>query len=271
MGRFLHPHLKITAGQQRARQISDDRRNLASYLLLSGDHVFSRFRLRLFQDIRKVKDTIRNDLLQWVQPPNSRGELRPVHDVLPAQNTVVNTTWLGLDYTRSKLKIKNTLRWQLYHQLDSDKALALRSTRDLTTFFGLINKAEYRIEIASLTLIPGWKSEFRRFNSFTAGEAARRELSQIAMLIVRKPVMFSTFIETGVEYHRFIQLQDPTPPRANDDFSELTALFQMTDISDYQGYRLTTVLGFSLSRLDVEVEDPSLNTRGFITVYAGIE
>jgi len=271
MGRFLHPHLKITAGQQRARQISDDRRNLASYLLLSGDHVFSRFRLRLFQDIRKVKDTIRNDLLQWVQPPNSRGELRPVHDVLPAQNTVVNTTWLGLDYTRSKLKIKNTLRWQLYHQLDSDKALALRSTRDLTTFFGLINKAEYRIEIASLTLIPGWKSEFLRFNSFTAGEAARRELSQIAMLIVRKPVMFSTFIETGVEYHRFIQLQDPTPPRANDDFSELTALFQMTDISDYQGYRLTTVLGFSLSRLDVEVEDPSLNTRGFITVYAGIE
>ncbi|MBT7587972.1 MAG: hypothetical protein HN558_20840, partial [Gemmatimonadetes bacterium] len=121
------------------------------------------------------------------------------------------------------------------------------------------------------TLIPGWKSEFLRFNSFTAGEAARRELSQIAMLIVRKPVMFSTFIETGVEYHRFIQLQDPTPPRANDDFSELTALFQMTDISDYQGYRLTTVLGFSLSRLDVEVEDPSLNTRGFITVYAGIE
>ena len=271
MGRFLHPHLKITAGQQRARQISDDRRNLASYLLLSGDHVFSRFRLRLFQDIRKVKDTIRNDLLQWVQPPNSRGELRPVYDVLPAQNTVVNTTWLGLDYARSKLKIKNTLRWQLYHQLDSDKALALRSTRDLTTFFGLINKAEYRIEIASLTLIPGWKSEFLRFNSFTAGEAARRELSQIAMLIVRKPVMFSTFIETGVEYHRFIQLQDPTPPRANDDFSELTALFQMTDISDYQGYRLTTVLGFSLSRLDVEVEDPSLNTRGFITVYAGIE
>ena len=98
-----------------------------------------------------------------------------MHDVLPAQNTVVNTTWLGLDYARSKLKIKNTLRWQLYHQLDSDKALALRSLRDRTTFFGLINKAEYRIEIASLTLIPGWKSEFLRFNSFTAGKAARRE------------------------------------------------------------------------------------------------
>ena len=46
---------------------------------------------------------------------------------------------------------------------------------------------------------------------------------------------------------------------------------QLADVSDYQGYRLTTVLGFSLSRLDFEVEDPTLSTRGFITVYAGIE
>ena len=272
VGRYLHPHLKLTAGQQRVQQISDERRNLASYLLLSGDHDFSRFRLRLFEDIRKVHDTIRNDLLQWVQPPNSRGELRPVHDVLPAQNTVVNTTWLGVDYTGSaKLKIENILRWQLYHQLDSGKALALRSMRDRTSFFGLINKAEYRINLGTLTLIPAWKSEFLRFSSFTAGEATRREWSQIAMLIARKPVMNSTHLEAGIEYHRFAQLQDPTPPRANDDFSEMTALIQMTDISDYQGYRLTTVLGFSLSRLDFEVEDPTLNTRGFITVYAGIE
>ena len=272
MGRFLHPHLKITAGQQRVRQISDDRRNLASYLLLSGDHVFSRFRLRLFQDIRKVNDTIRNDLLQWVQPPNSRGELRPLRDVLPAQNTVVNTTWLGLDYDGwSGLKVKNILRWQLHHQLDSEQELSQRSMRDHTTFVGLINKAEYRINLGTLSLTPAWKSEFLRFNSFTAGEATRRELSQIAMLIARKPVMYTTTLEAGVEYHRFIQLQDPTPPRANDDFSELTALFQMTDISDYRGYRLTTTLGFSLSRFDFAAQGPTLNTGGFITVYAGVE
>jgi hypothetical protein len=179
---------------------------------------------------------------------------------------------LGLDYDAgSALKIKNVLRWQLYHQLDSDKQLALRSMREQTSFFGAINKAEYRFNFGSLSLIPALKSEFLRFSSFTAGEATRRELSEIAMLIARKAVMRSTYLETGVEYHRFIQLQDPTPPRADDDFTELTALLQMTDVSDYQGYRLTTVLGFSLSRLDFEVEDPTLSTRGFITVYAGIE
>ena len=179
---------------------------------------------------------------------------------------------MGFDYDAgAALKIKNVLRWQLYHQLDSDKQLALRTTRQQTYFFGLINKAEYRFNIGSLSLIPALKSEFLHFSSFTAGEATRRELSELAMLIARQAIMRSTYLETGIEYHRFIQLQDPTPPRANDDFTELTALLQLTDVSDYQGYRLTTVLGFSLSRLDFEVEDPTLSTRGFITVYAGIE
>ena len=271
-GRYLHPRLKLTLGQQRVRQIADERRNLASYLLLSGDHTVSRFRLRLFQDLRKVKDTIRNDLLQWVQPPNSRGELRPVRDALPAQNTVVNTTWLGFDYEGwSGLKMKNVLRWQLYHQLDSDAKLALRSMNQQTSFFGVINKAEYRFNFGSLSLIPALKSEFLRFSSFTLGEATRRELSEIAMLIARKSVLYTTHLEAGVEYHRFIQLQDPTPPRADDDFTELTALFQMTDVSDYQGYRLTTVLGFSLSHLNSKIASSTLSTRGFITVYAGVE
>ena len=66
-------------------------------------------------------------------------------------------------------------------------------------------------------------------------------------------------------------MQDPTPPRADDSYTELTALAQMTDVSDYQGYRLTTVLGFSVSRQNFEVEGPRTNTRGFITVYAGVE
>jgi len=271
-GRILHRDLKLTVGQQRVYQIADQRHNLASYLLLAGDHTAGRYRLRLFQDLRKVKDTIRNDLLQWVQPPNSRGELRPLRDALPAQNTIVNTTWLGLDYEGfSGFEIKNALRWQLYHQLDSATALDLRSLNQQTAFFGLINKAEYRFNLGSLSLIPAVKSEFLHFSSFAAGVDTRREWSQIAMLVARKPIMYTTHIEAGIELHRFNQLQDPTPPRADDDFTEITALTQLTDSSDYQGYRLTTILGFSLSYLDDALYGSTLSTRGFITVYAGVE
>ena len=272
LGRYVHPNWRTTVGQQRIAQISDKRRNLATYFMLNGAHAFSWGRLRVFQDARKVKDTIRDDLIQWVQPPNSRGELRPVRDPLPARNTLVNTSWLGIDFEPTPgLKIKNMLRWQLYHQLDSAKQLDLRDMSDQTSFLGVVNKAEYRISAGPFSLIPAWKSEFLRYSSFNATEATRRELSEIGMVIARLPVMYTTYLEAGLEYHQFFQLQDPTPPRADDSFTELTALLQMTDVSDYQGYRLTTVLGFSISRQDFEIEGPRTSTRGFITVYAGVE
>ena len=271
-GTYLLPDVRLTVGQERIRQIVDDRRNLATYLLLTAEQTRSWVRLRCFQDVRKVHDSIRDNLVQWVQPPNSRGELQPIRDILPARNTWINTSWLGLDFTPAAgLRFSNVFRWQLYHQLDSAKELALRGIRERSSFWGLIDKAEYRMNLGKLTLIPAWKSEFRRWTPFAANDARRAELSEIFMLISRLPVMFSTFLEGGVEYHRFFQLRDPTPPRADDSFTETTFLAQVTDVSDYQGYRLTTVLGFSISRQRFEVERTRTRTRGFLTVYAGVE
>ena len=271
-GTHLLPDVRLTLGQERIRQIADDRRNLATYLLLTVERTRSWGRLRLFQDARKVHDSIRDDLVQWVQPPNSRGELQPIRDILPARNTWINTSRLGLDFTRIPgLRFSNVLRWQLYHQRDSAKELTLRGIRDRSSFWGLIDKAEYRLNLGKLTLIPAWKSEFRRWTPFAANEARRAELSEIFMLISRLPVMFSTFLEAGIEYHRFFQLRDPTPPRADDSFTQTTLLAQVSDISDYQGYRLTTVLGFSISRQHFEIEGTRTRTRGFLTVYAGVE
>jgi len=127
------------------------------------------------------------------------------------------------------------------------------------------------MNVGKMMLIPAWKSEFLRFSSFNSGEATRRELSEVVMLIAKVPVMHSTNIETGIEYHSFKQLQSPTPPRADDTYNELTGLLQLTDVSDYQGYRLTTVLGFSVSRETSEVEGTNTSTRGFLTVFAGVE
>ena len=42
----------------------------------------------------------------------------------------------------------------------------------------------------------------------------------------------------------------PTPPGAEDSFRELTTTAQLSNVSDYQGYRLTTILGFELSRIN---------------------
>ena len=271
-GIFLWPDVRLTVGRQHLREIADDGHSKADYAILTADHAFSWARLRFFGDVRRVKDDIEDDLLQWVQLPNSRGELLPRRDPLPARNAVVSTTWLGLNLTRfSALKLRNIAKWQWYHQRDESVQLRLRGQRREGYFFGIINKAEYRVQLGRLTLIPAWKSEFRRESPIDRRTPRRLELSEIFILMSRLPVFLSSYIEGGIEHHRFSQLRDPTPPGYEDSFHETTLVGQLTNISDYQGYRLTTVLGFDMTRRYFEVEGTRTRTRGFLTVYAGVE
>ena len=273
VGAFLHSDLRVTAGRQRIAQRSDDRRAHADYLMLAGDHYFTGWgRARVFQDLRRVEDDIFDHLVQWTQLPNTRGELVPTPDVLPAQNTVVNTTWLGFDFDRwPDFKFVNTFKWQHYHQRDPLTELLLRGQREDGSFIGLLNKAEYRLQLGKLTLTPAGKSEFRREIPVLRSRPERKEWSQLLLAVGRISVMRNSYLEAGIEYHNFRQLRKPTPPGAEDSFSETTTVAQLTNISDYQGYKLTTVLGFDVTRRYQEVEGTRTRTRGFLTVYAGVE
>ena len=272
-GVFVHPDVRLTLGQQRVRQIAAAGRNLATYFLAAADRDCGRWgRLRLFQDLRRVKDDIADDLLQWLQPPNARGDLFPVRDPLPAPDSWINTTWIGWNCEPVPgLRVTNKFKWQLYHQLEERRQLVLRGMRDQASFLGLINKAEYRLSLGRLVLVPAWKSEFMRRTPVPERDARQRQLSQLFMLLLRLPVMRHSFVEGGVEYQVFSQLRDPRPPGAEDSFNGLVAALQLTNLSEYLGYRLTTLAGVQLTRRRFEVEGTQTHTRGFMTVYAGVE
>ncbi|NKB68695.1 MAG: hypothetical protein GKR89_16650 [Candidatus Latescibacteria bacterium] len=272
-GVFLHPDLRLTVGLQRQRQIAAPGRSRALYAMAAADHwagVWGQW--RLFQDVRRVKDTIADDLLQWRQPPNTRGDLFPVLDPLAARDTWINTTWLGWDVEPATgLSLGHKFKWQLYHQRQEKRLLLLRGLRGQASFVGLINKAEYQLNLARLTLVPGWKSEYLHHRPVPLHQPRQRQLSQLAMLLWRFPVMRSSFLEGGVEYERFFQLRDPTPPGAEDSFKSTVVALQLSNVSDYMGYQLTTLVGVQLTRRNFEVEDTQTHTRGFMTVYAGLE
>ncbi|NKB69602.1 MAG: hypothetical protein GKR89_21235 [Candidatus Latescibacteria bacterium] len=272
-GVAIDPDIRLTVGRQRIWQISDDRRNFATYALLTLDKDFPRLgRWRLFQDVRRVKDNIVDDLLQWVQQPDTRGGQRLVRDILVAQDTWINTTWLGFDHSRySGLNFSHKTKWQFYRQLGSDDDVELRRLRRLGSFVGIIDKIEYQFNIGRITFVPRWKSEFRREVPAERDLPERRELSQLLMFMLRQPLMRSSFLEGGFEYHHFAQLRQPTPPGAEDSFDGLVVAAQLTNLSDYQGYRLTTILGFEVERRSFEVARTQTSTRGFVTIYAGIE
>ena len=272
-GVFLHPDVRLTLGILRVRQIAVQGRSRAAYFLATADHDFGREgRLRFFQDLRKVEDDIADDLLQWLQPPNTRGDLFPVRDPLPAPDTWINTTWIGWDWEPVPgLRVASKGKWQLYHQLEERRQLTLRGMRGQASFLGLINKAEYRLNLGSLTLAPAWKSEFLRRTPVLERDARQRELSQLFMLLLRLPVMRRSFVEGGIEYQIFSQRRDPPPPGAEDSFNGLVAALQLTNLSEYLGYRLTTLAGLQLTRCRFEVEGTRTHTRGFMTVYAGVQ
>jgi len=272
-GVFIDPDTRLTLGRQHLRQISQKRHSRASYLLFTLDKDLRRLgRVRLFQDARKVEDTIADDLFQWVQLPNTRGGQRYVPDILPAQDAWINTTWIGLDYSGiSGLYLANKFKWQFYRQLGSDDEVELRNVRRLGSFLGLIDKLEYRFNLGIFSLISRWKSEYRRDVPVARSGIKRRELSQLFGFMARWPVMRSSFLESGVEYILFKQLRNPTPPGAEDSHRELVIATQLANLSDYQGYRLTTLLGFEVARRYVEAEKTRTRVRGFVSIFAGVE
>ena len=272
-GAYVTPDLRVTLGHLRSAQISDDRRNRATYLLLTGDRELHRWgRLRLYQDVRRVRDTIRDDLLQWLQPPDTRGDLYPVADVLPAENTWISTTWVGWNSAPVPgLQLTNKLKWQRYGQLDDRRHLALRQIRRTAGFFGLINKAAFQVQWGNVALVPAWKSEYRRQTPVPAQDPMRRELSELLMLLVRFPLLRRSHLEMGLEYQIFSQLRDPPPSGSEPSYRERVAAVQLTNLTDYLGYRLTTTLGFEVGRRGYEATEDHTHTRGFMTVYAGVE
>jgi hypothetical protein len=261
----------VSGGRLRMEQITDDRRNDADYLLVTYKRSWPTFRLQLFQDLSKVHDNISDNLVQWLQQPNSSGELIPVTDSLPAPDTWVNTTWIGTEFKwRWDLRLRSTLKWQLYHQLLDDDELFTSGLRDRSTFLGHIAQIDAPLQLWSVTLTPGLKTEYRKQKPFLRNDTRREEFSRILMLIGRLPVMRKSHLEVGVEHHVFSQLRSPTPPGAEDGFSETTTVVQLSNASDYQGYLLTTQLGFDITRRHFEVEGTRTRTRGFIVVYAGV-
>ena len=271
-GFHLGPDVRLTLGRMDVEQISDDRHNRAHYGQVAVDwNTAARGRLRLFQDLRRVRDTIRDDLLQWVQLPNARGDLFPVLDPLAAQDTWVNTTWVGWQHRRGGLSLDNKVKWTWWRQVDDALDLELRGQRRSSWFLGMINKAHYSWSLGSTLITPRWKSEWSRSAPVAREEARRQELTELFMIVLRHPIMQKSFVEGGVEYEVFSQLRDPVPPGASPSYRGLTTTVQIMNLSDYQGYLLTTTLGFEVSRRDLRFEPVKTRTRGFITIYAGIE
>ena len=269
-GMHLTPQVRVAAGRLEEAEITSERTNETAYALLSVDADHSRWgRLRLFEMVKSMRDDLPDNILQWDNRNTLRNDRNvEVPDPLLGRDTFFNS--VALDHSISPLsglRVKNTFKWDLWHQRMSAEERRPLGLGAREFFVGVINKAAYRFELGRVEIEPRWKSEFRNqtYDLFTNRE--RRELTEIVGTIVEFPMLRHSVISTGIEYVRFSDLDSDV-----NDFQSFIAAAQLTNVSEYQGYQLTTQAGLKHDLRDFE--DPSIRTRsvteGFITVYAGL-
>jgi hypothetical protein len=291
-GVHLDPSTRLIAGRTDEEMHSTQRQNATNYLMLTLDRDRAGLgRLRLFYMLKRARDEIPDERRE--PTPFSDAPAQPVvKDLLPAQDTWINTVWMGFDYQAvPRLNVVNKLKYEIFHQTqDEPRALDGRRLKGDAHFLGLINKIDYAYGLGILEVRPKFKSEYLRQTPFLRGEQERRQWTGIAQLVGQLPVLKKTLIQAGLEQlWQSDRVQDEKKMRAQGiaretgDLGATTLAVQLANASDYLGYRLTTQLGLRFSRIQTELvrekepgvfgiaDESSNETTTFITVYAGLQ
>ena len=291
-GTHLTPETRVFVGRLDERMLSDKRDNRTTYGMFTFDKDFARLgRVRVFDMLKRVADTIPDDR-RAPSPFRSAPPQPLVEDLLNAPDTWINTAWLGLDYTAiPRLKLVNKMKYEFYNQVSKEaQDIEGRDLNGTTNFIGIINKIEGDYSIGNLDLQPKLKSEFLRQDAFLKEMDDRKEWTGLAILLAQFPVLSRSVVTGGVELAQFADQETDedemidlgiTGP-TGDQRSAIFAL-QLTNNSQYLGYRLTTQIGFRVGRILAEAVEQSspgvfekmsegrTETTSFMTIYAGVE
>ena len=289
-GMHLTPEVRVSAGRADERMLSDARDNRTAYGMVTADRSYAIGRLRIYDMLKLARDSIPDDRRE-ATPFLRAPQTATVLDVLPAQDTWINSLFVGYDYTAiTDLRIITKLKHEIYNQRQADAVDATGNPfQESTRFFGLINKVEYDLRIASLDLAAKLKSEIFSQEPFIQGEPDRRHWMRMATVVGRRPLLAHSVVTAGIELASFDDreldedaLIDSRTAGETGDVGSVTLGVQLSNTSNYQGYILTTQLGFRLGRISREAvrsengifdkaSESSTQRTSFIVVYAGVQ
>ena len=286
----FNPQIKLTVGRLHQTKRQDDRRNTTMYGLFTFSKDWpGRGKLRLFDMLKKARDTIADPLSQWILPPTQFGQPAetsglhiPVPDALAAKDTYINTFYADWEQSTQRWASLHRFKWEIWQQAESGDALSApgsegSSNRRTSGFLGLINKIEYLFYLGPLSIAPKFKSEFLRQVPFTQTEEKQRSWDALFFLTAALPLLRSTEVEMGVEHRQFFDLQKREDGlgagRFSGDFGGWVLALQLTTQNPYQGYELTTQLGLRFERRTLEVVGGEGANRSsglaFLSIFAG--
>ena len=179
----IHPDVRLTVADACSRK-SSRRQPRPLCTGYSRPQLCPLGRVRLFQDLRKVRDTIADDLI-WPHTQLAR-RLFPVPDERPARNTVINTTWIGWQVEPlAGLHIGHKIKSRAQPAGPTTAMSASRTAPRL--LFGAVNQAEYQLNLRQISM-PGWKSEYIHQKPVSRTISHAR-VESVFMLLTRLPIL----------------------------------------------------------------------------------
>jgi hypothetical protein len=268
-GVMLAPNVQLTAGRLRERQLSSARRSRTTYGLLTATWNLPGWRLVGYAKAKLAKDDIPDDRLLWSDAVNA---MVPFGDPLVMQDTFAATGYVEGTFSMiDPLEISGKAKYEKYHQFGDQ---ADDSGHRHRQFFGLINRAAYRISVGErLEIRPQWKSMFKREIPTLRTALDTRELTESFFLTGEYRVLPAVRLDFGVERTYFANLRErpanPSPEYAEEYQSWATG-FVLTNRSDYQGYTLTLTAGYQYERQDFEENEDHDETTLYLRLFAAL-
>ncbi len=262
--------LKFTVGHLHEWLPASDKKSRSNYALLTFERDFASIgKVRLFDNLKVVHDNIPDDLYQWGQLPSTIGAMQAFDDPLVTRNTTINTAYADVHYVGIPYaNWINKLKFETHHQRKSQLGL-----RDKSQFLGVISKFDYSLRFGDLALQPKTKGTFTRTIPFKQEELKRRDLSGIFSLIVSYPLLESVRIDSGVEYEEFSNLMEKPISSTGEyveDFHGLSLAVQVSNVSSFLGYELTTKMAFRQQTWYFK-DKTKTSAIAFVSVFAGME
>ncbi|MCC7262601.1 MAG: hypothetical protein IT369_08790 [Candidatus Latescibacteria bacterium] len=281
-GSFLGPYTRLSLGRIDERQLADDRSNTTNYLLFTYDRDVAQLgKVRVYDNFRRAKDDIKDNLLIWRIADGVAGEIVPREDPLPARDAWINTMYLQFDYQRfEKLNWINKFKWEVFRQADykerqaAGSILAGEDVRKTSSFFGMINKVDYSWQVKSLMVQPRWKSEYQRYVPWLKEDQLEKpstELRESVFLLAHYNLLPKTTLELGTEYLWNKQFNaEAKNVVETSSRNEVVGALQVVNRTAYLGYLLYTQFGLRLSRIDISIlKEAQTETFIFFSMYAG--
>ena len=275
-----------TAGRQKMWLLAGDGQTRSWYSTLQWNASSPRLQPRIFLSAAMVEDDIADDLILWTQRLAAPGSMQDVRDPLAALNTWKATLYADLDSRLGKgLRLYHRAKWDVVRQRDAESEVVAREGRKDSGFLGVINKAEWVIPAGLSYFEPRFKSAFRRITPYSRRLPEATVLEETVFLLWTQPIfsesigvnyfprygrgIFDSQLQFGIEASRLWML-DGQLIEADEGFSSISGVAQLTNRSAYLGYTVATRLGVLVSERHFDTASDQRSSQVFLSITAGL-